>query len=62
MTRTPSRQLGLFRGTEALWNQLPPEHRQRCRELISQLLRHVVVAEQAPGGARDEREDPIQSS
>jgi hypothetical protein len=62
MIRTPSRQLGLFRGTEALWNQLPSERRERCRELISQLLRHIVVAEQAPEGARDEREDPTQSS
>ena len=62
MTRTPSQQLGLFRGTEALWNQLPPEHRERCRELISQLLRRIVVAEQAPEGSRDEREDPTQPS
>ena len=62
MTRVPTRQLGLFRDLEALWNQLPQKHRERCRELVTQLLRHIVVAEQAAEGARDEREDPIQSS
>jgi hypothetical protein len=62
MSRAPTRQLGLFRDAEALWNQLPQERRERCRELISQLLGHIVTAEQAVQGAKDERADPIQSS
>jgi hypothetical protein len=62
MSQAPTRQLGLFRDAEALWNQLPPERRERCRELISQLLGHIVTAEQAMQEAKDEREDPIQSS
>lgn len=47
---------------EGLWDALPPDRRERCRKLLSRLLRQVVDAEAQEGRMIGEREDrPIAS-
>ena len=49
------RQQRLALGKKGLWEKLPEPSRVRCRELIAELLRAVVVRHKA--GREHERED-----
>jgi hypothetical protein len=40
-----------------VWEQLPEAQRQRCRQLLVQLLRQVVLQVQRSGRLAHERED-----
>jgi len=50
------RQQRLAFGKKGLWEKLPQPRRVRCRELIVELLRAVVLVRRAPG-REHERED-----
>ena len=50
------RQQRLAFANQALWERLPELHRLRCRELIVELLRTVVLVRRAPR-REHERED-----
>ena len=50
------RQQRLAFGKQELWERLPEPHRVRCRELIVELLRAVVLVRRAPR-REHERED-----
>jgi hypothetical protein len=50
------RQQRLAFANQALWERLPEPHRIRCRELIVELLRTVVLVHREPGRGH-ERED-----
>ncbi len=50
------RQQRLAFANKALWEKLPEPHRVRCRELIVELLRAVVLA-RYDAGREHERED-----
>ena len=50
------RQQRLAFGRKGLWEKLPEPHRDRCRELIVELLRAVVLA-RYDAGRGHERED-----
>jgi len=50
------RQQRLAFGKKELWDKLPEAHRVRCRELIVELLRAVILVHREPG-RKHERED-----
>jgi len=50
------RQQRLPFGKKELWDTLPEPHRVRCRELIVELLRAVILVHREPG-REHERED-----
>jgi hypothetical protein len=51
-------QMRLAFRNEGLWAALPPDRRERCRKLLSRLLRQVVDEESKERRTADEREDP----
>ena len=51
---TQVRQLDFVFVDATLWNKLPVTNRQRCRELLIQLLVEVVHEETMEGGENDE--------
>lgn len=52
-----SRQQRLALGKKDLWGKLPEPHRARCRELVVELLRAVVLVHREPRRREHERED-----
>jgi hypothetical protein len=50
------RQQRLAFANKGLWERLPEPHRIRCRELIVELLRAVILVHREPG-REHERED-----
>ena len=51
---TQVRQLDFVFVDATLWNRMPEKNRQRCRELLIQLLVEVVHEETMEGGENDE--------
>jgi|GEM_PF-2997242 len=63
MNRIKVRQLWLPFCRETHWDQLPENSRRQCQELLSHLLREVVVAERKRRSVHDEsREDQTVAS
>ena len=47
---------------DALWEQFPRDHQERCRVLLAQLLARVVEAEVQERSSDEYREDSIDPS
>ena len=53
------RQRKLAFASQGHWERLPSDRQKRCRNLLAQLLREVVMAERAEAKKKDRRDDGV---